>query len=66
MSNTKQTWYRVQLVNYQTIGALCGYGEGKSLKDAQEDALRRARERDPDAKLSECGYQVWFAGGVNC
>lgn len=58
--------YKVELVNYQTIGAMCGYGWGKTLKEAQEDALRQARQRDPNAKLSEGGYQVWFAGGVNC
>lgn len=65
MAHTMKS-YRVQLVNCQTIGARCGYGEGKTLEEAQEDALRRARERDPNARLSECGYQVWFAGGVNC
>ena len=59
-------WFRVELVNYQTIGARCGYGEGKTLQAAQEDALRKARERDPNAKLSDGGYQVYFAGGINC
>lgn len=59
-------WYRVELVNYQTIGARCGYGEGRTLEAAQEDALRKAREQDPNAKLNASGYQVWFAGGVNC
>jgi hypothetical protein len=57
---------RVELVNTQTIGALCGYGEGRTLKEAQANALRKARERDPNARLTSCGYQVWFAGGVNC
>ena len=61
-----QKWYRVELVNYQTMGARCGYGEGRSLEEAQLDALRRARQSDPDARLSGGGYQVWFAGGVNC
>lgn len=66
MENAKRKWFRVELVNVQTIGARCGYGEGRTLEAAQEDALRKARERDPNAKLSEGGYQVWFAGGVNC
>lgn len=58
--------YRVELVNMQTIGAHCGYGEGKTLIDAQNDALQKARERDPDAHLSDSGYRVFFAGGINC
>lgn len=48
--------FKVELVNVQTIGARCGYGEGKTLEEAQQDALRRARERDPQAYLSEGGY----------
>ncbi len=58
--------YRVELINVQTVGARCGYGEGKTLSAAQTDALRRAQERDPNAKLSTSGYQVYFAGGINC
>jgi hypothetical protein len=58
--------FRVELVNVQTIGARCGYGVGATLEEAQADALRQAKERDPEAKLSENGYQVHFAGGVNC
>ena len=61
-----RTGYKVELVNYQTLGAMAGYGYGKTLEEAQQDALRRAREFDPNAKLSPGGYQVWFAGGVNC
>lgn len=66
MANAKQNRFRVELVNCQTVGARCGYGEGKTLAEAQESALRQAKERDPNAALSEGGYQVWFAGGVNC
>ena len=59
-------WFKVELVNYQTLHAMCGYGEGRTLEEAQQDALRLARQRDPDAYLSDGGRQVWFAGGVNC
>lgn len=59
-------WFRVELVNVETLHARCGYGEGKTLEAAQEDALRRARERDPKAYLSAGGYHVYFRGGVNC
>lgn len=62
----KTRYFKVELVNVQTIGARCGYGEGKTLKEAQEAALKKAREQDPNAELSESGYQVYFAGGVNC
>lgn len=58
--------YRVELINVQTVGACCGYGYGDTLEEAQEDALRRARESDPNAYLSENGYSVRFAGGINC
>jgi len=62
----KRRSYKVEMINYQTLGAMCGYGEGKTLKKAQEDALRQARQRDPNAQLTPSGSQVWFAGGVNC
>jgi len=58
--------FKVELVNSQTLGARCGYGWGRTLAEAQADAMRQARERDPKAMLSASGYQVWFAGGVNC
>jgi len=58
--------YRVALVNSQTIGARCGHGYGKTLAEAQQNALQLAREIDPNARLSSCGTQVWFAGGVHC
>lgn len=66
MSGKTQKWFRVELVNVQTIGAYCGCGEGKTLEEAQENAMRKARRIDPDAKLSPGGSQVRFAGGVNC
>lgn len=66
MTKAKKNQFRVELVNCQTVGAMCGYGEGKTLAEAQEDALRQAKKRDPNAKLSEGGHQVWFAGGINC
>jgi len=57
--------HKVRLVNVQTLGAMAGYGTGKTLQQAQEAALRLARESDPNAKLSPSGLEVWFAGGVN-
>lgn len=58
--------YKVVLINLQTLGASCGYGEGKTLQEAQENALKLAKERDPKAYLSDSGYQVYFCGGINC
>lgn len=66
MTKRKTQFFKVHLVNVQTLGAACGYGEGKTLAEAQQDALRRARERDPGAYLSPGGHQVYFAGGINC
>lgn len=61
----KRKQFRVTLVNTQTIHANCGYGVGETLKKAQEDALRKAKERDPNARLGDGGYSVLFAGGIN-
>jgi len=59
--------YRVELVNVQTIGARCGYGEGETLEDAQREAMRRLTdEQRRTASLSSCGYMVRFEGGINC
>lgn len=58
--------FRVELVNVQTVGASCGYGVGKTFEEAQQDALRQAKERDPQAYLGNGGYRVFFSGGVNC
>jgi hypothetical protein len=66
MQNAKPTWFRVELVNVQTIMARCGYGEGRTLAQAQQDAMRKAQEQGQDAQLSDCGYEVRFAGGINC
>ena len=63
---TQISHYRVYLVNYQTLHAKAGYGEGRTLEAAQQEALRKAREQDPNAYLTTSGYEVWFAGGVNC
>ena len=64
--NSGKKWFKVELVNSQTIGAHCGYGEGPTIAIAQADALNQARQRDPKAKLNDSGTQVWFAGGINC
>jgi len=60
---SKQT-HKVELVNVQTIGAQCGYGYGRTREAAIEDALRKAREMDPNARYE--GGVVWFRGGINC
>lgn len=56
---------RVYLVNYQTIGAMCGWGEGWTLEEATEKALAKARVFDANAYVVP-GSGVYFAGGVNC
>lgn len=58
--------YKVYLVNLQTLGSRAGHGWGKTLEQAQHDALEQARERDPNARLSPSGREVWFSGGINC
>lgn len=60
--------FRVELTNVQTVGARCGYGEGKTLKEAQEDAFRHLNTYYPgcDGWLSASGYQLYFNGGINC
>lgn len=66
--NAGQKLRRVYLVNSQTLGAACGYGEGRTVREAAEAALRIARERDSEATYigTDRGGQVWFRGGVNC
>jgi hypothetical protein len=54
---------KVYLTNSQTLGAMCGYGEGQTSEEAIADALRKARAMDPDAYYQ--GGTVWFRGGVN-
>ena len=56
---------RVYLVNYQTLGAMCGFGEGWTKEEATEKALAKARVFDPNAYVV-AGVGVYFAGGVNC
>ena len=64
---TARKLYRVELVNRQTIGARCGYGEGRTLAEAQQNAIDIAnRTQNANPALTESGYQVWFNGGVNC
>lgn len=59
--------FRVELVNRQTLGARCGYGEGRTLQEAQQNAIAIANQT-PNAHpiLTSSGYQCWFSGGVNC
>ena len=59
----QQQIFKVRLVNLQTLGAACGYGEGKTHEEAKEAALRIARETDPDAFYE--GGSVCYRGGVN-
>lgn len=56
--------FKVYLVNVQTLGAMCGYGTGRTHEEAMENALKKAREADPGAWYE--GGQVLFRGGVNC
>jgi hypothetical protein len=56
--------HRVYLLNVQTIGAQCGYGEGTTKAEAIAAALEIARKRDPEA-VYDAGH-VLFCGGVNC
>lgn len=63
-NRTTDKLFKVNLLNVQTIGASCGYGEGRTHAEAIAAALRIARERDPKAYYAS--GQVLFAGGVNC
>ena len=58
----KGRWFKVPLVNDGSIGTRCGYGEGKTREEAVEDALRQARERDPNAYYE--GGEVHFRADV--
>lgn len=57
MKTTAKT-YRVHIYNVMDWDLRCGFGEGKSLAEAQEEALYHARKRDKNAKLSENGREV--------
>jgi hypothetical protein len=63
---SKKPLIRVQLLNLNSLGTAAGWGEGKTLADAQSDALRKARSMDPDATLSDSGWQVLFRDRVIC
>ena len=60
------TAYRVRLINYQTLGARCWWGEGQTHDEAIAEALRIARRTDPDAYYDAASDTVCFAGGINC
>jgi hypothetical protein len=64
----KQESYRVEIINVQTIGARCGVGCGKTLAEAQRDAMEQANARYSgcNPRLSESGWEVYVDGGVNC
>lgn len=64
MSNT----FKVQLINVQTLGARCGYGEGDELDKAIENACEQIADIDPNPVVVRWnnGARVEFAGGVNC
>ncbi len=65
MPTTKKL-IRVHLMNYQTIHAQCGYGEGRTHDEAVANALEMARQRDPNAQYDKQSGCVGFAGGINC
>lgn len=58
----KPVIHKVYLCNLQSIGTMCGYGQGKTREEAVEDAIRLARETDPDAFYE--GGVVCFRGGA--
>jgi hypothetical protein len=60
----KPRYFKVYLRNLQTLGAMCGYGEGKTKEEAVQRALDMARQSDPNAKYD--GREVCFSGGANC
>ena len=57
---------RVRLVNIQTLGAQCGWGEGRTREEAIAAALRLARRDDPAAAYDPQSGTVGFRGGINC
>ena len=57
---------KVYLTNLQTLGAMCGYGIGRTREDAIASALRIARERDANAYYDAQSGSVCFGGGINC
>jgi hypothetical protein len=68
MTKTKIQQYAVEIINLQTVGARCGVGRGKTLAEAQQDAMRQASTHYAgcNPRLSESGWSVYVDGGVNC
>lgn len=64
--NKQQKTFKIRLTNVQTLGARCGYGQGRTQEEAIEDALKEARRSDPNAYYDERSDTVCFRGGVNC
>ena len=56
--------YRIYLVNLRSLGTSCGYGEGPTRQEAINNALEKARERDPNAVYDESSNQVLFTESV--
>ena len=60
---------RVRLVNVDTIGASAGYGEGRTLEEAQDDGLARAERATvigAPQPWFETDREICFHGGINC
>ena len=57
---------RVAIVNFQTLGAQCGYGVGRTHDEAVDDAMERALRDDPQAYYDPQTDSVRFAGGIHC
>ena len=55
---------KIPLINGRTLNSQAGYGLGRTKQEAIENALIKARKRDPHAFYRE--GQVWFDGGINC
>jgi membrane protein YqaA with SNARE-associated domain len=56
---------KVYLCNVNTLGAMCGYGVGRTREAAIASAMQRVRAEYGVEGWYENG-QVYFRGGVNC
>lgn len=60
------TFGKVYIVNLDSIGSRCGFGDGTTLAQAQANALSYARHSYPsgNARLSETGREVYVNAGA--
>lgn len=52
--------HKVEIINMRSIGTYCGVGYGRTIREAQDDAIRIARimHSNGNARISESGWQV--------